>query len=54
MTKPKKNIREPKEEIVNVRCTTRQKAALEAAAAKEGLGLSTWLLQAGLLKLEVR
>jgi uncharacterized protein (DUF1778 family) len=46
----KKNVREPKEEVVNVRLTKRQKVALDAAAAKEGMGLSTWLLQAALLK----
>lgn len=49
MTK-KKNVRVPKEEVINVRMTAQQKATLDAAAANEGLGLSTWLLQAGLIK----
>jgi len=50
VSKPKKNVKEPKEEVVNVRLTTSQKNELSAAAASEGLGLSTWLLQAGLVK----
>lgn len=44
----KKNVRTPKEEVINVRMTTQQKATLEAVAAREGLGLSTWLLHEGL------
>ena len=50
----KKNVREAKEEVINVRCTKRQKAALEAVAAREGLGLSTWILQAALLTAQPR
>ncbi len=50
----KKNIRTPKEEVVNVRCTVQQKATLEAVAAREGLGLSTWLLHVGLLAAQRR
>jgi uncharacterized protein (DUF1778 family) len=50
MNQPKKqNTRDPKEEVVNVRLTTKQKAALDAAAAREGLGLSTWLLRLGII-----
>lgn len=48
MTHAKKKV--PKEEVVNVRCTSAQKTALEAAAAKEGMGLSTWLLRLGLVE----
>lgn len=47
----KKNARESKEEVVNVRMTGTQKRSLEALAAREGLGLSTWLLNKGLLLL---
>lgn len=45
-----KKTREAKEAVVNVRLTAQQKATLEAVAAREGLGLSTWILQAALLK----
>ena len=48
------NVKEPKEEVVNVRLTTSQKHELSVAAASEGLGLSTWLLQAGLVKARAR
>lgn len=45
----KKKIAKPlKEEIINVRCTGQQKVAIEAAAVRDGLGASTWLLQLGL------
>ena len=50
----KKNVKTPKEEIINVRCTVQQKAQLEAVAAREGLGLSTWLLHIGLLAAQDR
>lgn len=50
----KKNVRDPKEEVVNVRCTKRQKATLDAAAAQEGLGLSTWMLQAALIAAQAK
>jgi uncharacterized protein (DUF1778 family) len=50
----KKNVRAPKEEVINVRMTTQQKATLDAAAAGEGLGLSTWLLRLGLVAVEQR
>ncbi len=53
----KKNTRtqkEPKEEVINVRLTASQKATLEAVAARVGLGVSTWILQAALLAAEVR
>ncbi len=46
----KKNVRTPKDEVINVRMTKQQKATLEAIAAREGLGLSTWILQAALSK----
>lgn len=41
--------RDPKHQVVNVRMTAGQKKLLAAAAAREGLGLSTWLLHRGLL-----
>jgi len=44
----KKNVKKPKEDIINVRCTTDQKNLLESIAASEGLGVSTWLLHTGL------
>lgn len=50
----KKNVRAPKEEVINVRMTTQQKETLDAAAASEGLGLSTWLLRLGLVAVEQR
>lgn len=55
--KPKiviKEHRAPKEEVINVRCTLRQKDELEKVAAREGLGLSTWLLHVGLLAAQGR
>jgi uncharacterized protein (DUF1778 family) len=53
MTK-KKNTKIPKEEVINVRLTTQQKTTLETVAAREGLGLSTWLLHVGLLEAQKR
>jgi len=44
----KKNVKAPKEEVINVRCTSQQKQMLETIASKEGLGVSTWLLHEGL------
>ena len=44
----KKNVKMPKEEVVNVRMTAQQKTLLETVAAREGLGVSTWLLHEGL------
>jgi uncharacterized protein (DUF1778 family) len=44
----KKAIKESKEEIIHVRCTAQQKEALESIAARDGLGVSTWLLSTGL------
>jgi uncharacterized protein (DUF1778 family) len=44
----KKNVKQPKEEVVNVRMTAQQKTLLETIAAQDGLGLSTWLLHEGL------
>ncbi len=37
-----------KEEVVRLRCTAEQKKTLTAAAEREGLGLSGWLLMLGL------
>jgi hypothetical protein len=39
----------PKTENINVRCTSEQKARIEALAERNGLGASTWLLQLGLI-----
>jgi len=50
----KKNVRGPKEEVINVRMTKQQKETLDAAAANEGLGLSTWLLRLGLVASQQR
>jgi|GEM_PF-1359384 len=47
-TKGKKNVRLLKEHVINVRCTEPQREILESVAAREGLGLSTWLLHVGL------
>jgi len=44
----KKNVKLAKEEIIGVRCTSEQKEMLEAVAARDGLGVSTWLLHMGL------
>jgi len=49
-----KNVKSPKEEVINVRCTSQQKALLEAIAAREGLGVSTWLLHVGLRVVQER
>jgi len=38
------NVKEPKEEVVNVRLTSSQKEKLAGVAARKGMGLSTWLL----------
>jgi uncharacterized protein (DUF1778 family) len=49
MTTPiKKNLRSPKDDHINVRCTAAQKAVIEKAAVRDGMGASTWLLQLGL------
>jgi uncharacterized protein (DUF1778 family) len=42
----------PKEKVINVRCTEHQKMALEAIAARRGVGLSTWILQAAMMAVE--
>lgn len=55
MKKPmKKNVRVPKEEVINVRMTKEQKDTLEAIAVRQGLGLSTWLLHLGLADAQER
>lgn len=38
-----------KDTSINVRMTTQQRMVLEAMSEREGLGLSTWLLNKGLL-----
>lgn len=48
----KKNKKLSKEEVIGVRCTAPQKESLETAAAREGLGVSTWLLRLGLVAVE--
>lgn len=48
----KQNTKLLKEDHINVRCTTEQKATIDTAAGSEGLGASTWLLQLGLLAAE--
>lgn len=53
MTK-KKDVREAKEEVVNVRLTAQQKEMLDEIAARQGLGLSTWLLHLGLADAQER
>lgn len=50
MKRVKKNTKETKEAVVNVRCTESQKSMLEELATREGLGLSTWLLRLGLME----
>lgn len=47
-TKGKKNVRQLKEHVINVRCTEPQRELLESIASSEGLGLSTWLLHVGI------
>jgi uncharacterized protein (DUF1778 family) len=54
MPRTKKNARAAKEEVINMRCTGAQKTMLEEVAAHDGLGLSTWILHAALLKAEER
>lgn len=54
MSHSKKKTKTTKEEIFNVRCTTKQRATLEAVAEREGLGLSTWVLHAALRTAEAR
>jgi uncharacterized protein (DUF1778 family) len=44
--KPK--VKSIKDEMLRVRVSAEQKAALEAAAAREGLDLSNWLRQLAL------
>lgn len=45
-TKRRKKVR--KDKSIQVRVTDEQKEILSTAAAREGLGLSTWLLTTGL------
>ena len=53
MTK-KKNVKVPKEEVVNVRMTAQQKLFLESVAAQEGLGVSSWMLHESLRAAQAR
>lgn len=47
--RPAGGARKPtKDQHINVRCTDEQKAAIDAAAARDGMGSSTWLLSLGL------
>lgn len=50
----KKSKKLSKEEVIGVRCTAEQKKVLEAVAAREGLGASTWLLHVGLREAQSR
>lgn len=50
----KKNVKNLKEEVINVRLTKEQKAMLEEVAARQGMGLSTWLLHLGLEDAQAR
>lgn len=50
----KKNTRTTKDEVINVRCLATHKKMFETAAAREGLGVSTWLARLGLLAVEER
>jgi hypothetical protein len=50
----KKNVKKPKEEVINVRLTKEQKTLLEDVAARQGMGLSTWLLHLGLADAQTR
>ncbi|KKL97659.1 hypothetical protein LCGC14_1832340 [marine sediment metagenome] len=45
----KQSSRDRKTEVISIKCTEQQKAALEVVAAREGLGLSTWVLRLGLV-----
>jgi uncharacterized protein (DUF1778 family) len=40
---------ESKAEVIPIRVTAEEKAALQAAADREGLGVSAWLRRLGLL-----
>ena len=52
--KRRKNTPATKEEFIQLRCTTQQKTQLKEVAAREGLGLGTWLLHVGLLAAQER
>ena len=43
-----------KEAVTNVRMTLEQQETLREAAAREGMGLSTWLLRLGLVEAETK
>lgn len=47
-TRPKRRKQVRKEESIRIRATAAQKQALADAAARAGLGLSSWLLAIGL------
>lgn len=48
MAKPKKPEKTTKDDVVRMRVTVDQKAAMMAAAQREGLELSAWLRQLAL------
>lgn len=45
----KQSSRDRKTEVISIKCTEQQKEAFSEAAAREGLGVSTWLLHNGLV-----
>jgi len=49
----KRSARHQKDEQINIRCTEDQKSVLEAMAHRDGLGVSTWLLQLALRAVRV-
>jgi uncharacterized protein (DUF1778 family) len=44
----KKNTFANKNDLINIRCTSQQKKAIETAAKRDGLGVSGWMLQLAL------
>jgi uncharacterized protein (DUF1778 family) len=48
MTKKKDGNEDMKGDHINVRCSGQQKAMIEKAAKRDGVGASTWLLITGL------
>ena len=52
MTAANKKVQ--KDDQINIRCTSQQKAIIERAAQSEGMGASTWLLRLGLVAVEAK
>lgn len=50
----RRNKRVQKEKVFNVRCTEEQKELLDEVAARQGMGISTWLLHLGLADAQTR